>query len=76
MTTNAPLKLGKCPRSIYELALTVPDQNIPKERVAEITGYSATSGGFNNAISELNTLGLIVRGRDGSIRLNPELSGL
>ena len=32
----------------------------------------ANSGGFNNAISRLNTLGLIQRS-EGMIKLNPEL---
>ena len=45
-----------------------------KEEIAELTtvSYSANSGGFNNAISRLNTLGVLQR-NSGKIKLNPEL---
>lgn len=38
----------------------------------EITGYSHGSGGFNNAISKLNSLGLIEKD-NSHIKLNQEL---
>ncbi len=64
--------LGVCPRKIYQLLLDNPYQEYQKEEVGELTGYSYGSGGFSNAISKLNSLGLIIR--DGShIQLNPEL---
>jgi hypothetical protein len=66
--------LGKCEREVYECLLSQPTQAFTKEEISEITPtrYSVTSSGFNNAISKLNTLGLLRR--EGSqIRLNPEL---
>lgn len=64
-------KLGLAPKKIYEVLLENPDETFTKERLGELTGYSPTSGGFNNAISELNTLGLAERS-DGGVRLNRE----
>ncbi|MDG6949562.1 MAG: DUF87 domain-containing protein [Nitrososphaerota archaeon] len=64
-------KLGLAPKKIYEVLLKNPDETFTKERLGELTGYSPTSGGFNNAISELNTLGLAERS-DGGVRLNRE----
>lgn len=68
-------RLGKCERAIYEVVRAEPDRVIPKEDIAEVSGYSIESSGFSNAISKLNTLGLIRR-EDGGIRLNPEVSSL
>jgi len=67
-------KLNKCEREIYEVLLENPEDTFGKEELAENTPtqYSSRSGGFNNAISRLNTLGLIQR-TEGMIRLNPEL---
>jgi hypothetical protein len=64
--------LGKCEREIYEALLARPDTSYTKEQVAEMTGYSPTSSGFNNSLSRLNSLELIVKQR-GQIILNPEL---
>lgn len=68
-------KLGKCERQIFQ---TVKDSSDPvsKQELGEMTNYSATSGGFNNAISKLTTLGLIQKNSDGTIALNQELVGL
>lgn len=66
--------LGKCPREIYEFLLNNPDDSFTKEEIAEATPlrYSVNSSGFTNALSALNSTGLIRR--DGSkVRLNPEL---
>jgi hypothetical protein len=68
-------KLGRCERSIYELLLQNPDDEYPKEQLGDETGYSASSGGFNNALSRLSTLGLIER-NGGSVRLNREITHL
>ena len=68
-------KLELAPRKIYELLLRNPDQTFSKQEIAEQTGYSAGSGGFSNAISNLNTLGLIEKTGEG-IRLNQELRDL
>jgi len=68
-------KLGKCERAIYALLLEAPDVEHTKAEIAQSTGYSAGSGGFNNAIYRLNTLGLIQR-RGNSIQLNPDVANL
>lgn len=67
-------KLSKCEKEIYEVLLQNPEETFGKEELAmnTQTQYSSNSGGFNNAISRLNTLGLILR-TEGMIRLNPEL---
>ena len=67
--------LGKCPREIYQFLLNNPNESFSKDFIGESTGYSAGSGGFNNAISKLNSTGLIIR-QGGMIRLNPELLDL
>lgn len=65
-------KLGACEREIYKKLLSAPGSTWDKQALGAETGYSATSGGFNNALSRLNTLGLMVR--DGSgLRLNQEV---
>lgn len=69
---NWAQKLPKCAGLIFAFLMQNPDAEFSKEDVGEATGYSAGSGGFNNAICQLNTLGLIVRGQ-GTIRLNPEV---
>lgn len=67
-------KLNKCEKEIYSVLLENPHETFSKEELASATPtqYSSNSGGFNNAISRLNTLGLIQR-TDGMIKLNPEL---
>lgn len=56
-------KLGKCEREIL-LHLTEIYPNLSTtEEVAQATGYSANSGGFNNSLSKLRTLELITRGQ-------------
>lgn len=67
-------KLGKCEREIYEVLLRNPERTFSKQELAAHTEskYSFNSGGFNNALSTLNTLELIKRG-NGTIQLNPEL---
>lgn len=67
-------KLGACARKIFEYLLTVSDSST-KDEIAQQTGYSVTSGGFNNSISELSSLGLIER-QNGTIRINPEILDL
>ena len=67
-------KLSKCEKEIYEVLLERQNEEFTKEELAGSTQtqYSFNSGGFNNAISRLNTLGIIKR-ENGSIKLNPEL---
>ena len=66
--------LGKCEREIYEVVLNNPESTLTKEQIAEMTAtqYSTNSSSFNNSLSRLHSLELIVRDR-GQIRLNPEL---
>lgn len=66
------LKLGACPRKIYALLLLFKGDIHTKEFIATNTGYSATSGGFNNSIYELSGLGLIEK-TAGGYRINPEI---
>jgi len=67
-------KLNKCEGEIYRVLLDNPEQQFIKEELAEhtLTQYSPTSGGFNNSISRLKTLGIIER-TNGVIRLHPDL---
>lgn len=65
-------KLGKAPKLIYKVLLENPGQTFSKEELASRTEYAPTGGGFNNAVSQLCTLGLAVKvGND--VQLNPEL---
>lgn len=68
-------KLGLCPKKIYQVLLEHPNESFTREQLGEMTGYSANSGGFNNALSNLCTLGLAVRS-GGQIVLNQELLGV
>lgn len=68
-------KLGACEKKIYRILWDNPDIIYSKEDIGEQTGYSPTSGGFNNAISHLNAIGLLRR-EGGGIVLNPELTKL
>ncbi len=64
--------MGVCPKKIYQLLLDNPYETYSKENLGELTGYSHGSGGFNNALSKLNSLGLIIKD-NSHIQLNPEL---
>lgn len=66
-------KLGVCERAIYQILLDAPLETVSKDEVAQKAGYSSGSGGFNNAISRLSTLGLIKRHNGGLLRINDEL---
>lgn len=67
-------KLGACARAVWKLMLDHhSDETWRKEQIADETGYSVTSGGFNNSLSELSALGLIERMQGGLIRINPEV---
>lgn len=69
-------KLRKCERAIYEQLLECPENSFTKDDIADATGYSKGSGGFNNSLSKLSTLGLIQRNLDGTIALNREIVNL
>lgn len=70
-------KLGMCPRKIWEF-LWSQGFNTPIQKyvIAEQTGYSVTSSGFSNAISELSSLGLIERVGKEQIMINSEIQNL
>jgi len=65
-------RLDKCSRAIVS-ALRAAGGAVGKEELSRLTGYSASSGGFNNALSRLRTLGLI-QGR-GAVEVVPDLAG-
>ncbi len=63
-------RLGKCERLILTVLCQYaygakPGTMTPIDRVALMTGYSASGGGFQNAISSLRTQGLAVK--DGNL---------
>lgn len=67
-------KLSKCEKEIYTVLTNYPDSEFSKEDLAQETPsmYSHSSGGFNNALSKLNTLGIMIR-NNGLIKLHPEM---
>lgn len=69
-------KLPKCAREIFAVLRQDPARILPKEKVAEDTGYSANSGNFNNNVGTLCSLGLAVRQPGGGLSLNSEVYGL
>lgn len=52
-------QLGKAERAALQ-AITDNPAGLSKEDAASLAGYEATGGGFNNALSRLRTLGLII----------------
>jgi uncharacterized protein len=56
-------RLSKCERSILETLASNYPNALTTEELGEATGYSASSGGFNNSLSRLRTLELINRGQ-------------
>jgi len=68
---NWAQKLPLCASVIYQFLMQNPNDEFSKEELAENTDYKV-SGGFKNAISQLNSLSLLVRG-NGTIRLNSEI---
>ena len=69
---NWEQKLPRCSSKIFQLLMRNPNSEFSKAEIGEYTGYRSTSGGFNNAISQLNSLGLIIR-QGGDIKLNHEI---
>lgn len=65
-------KLPKCESLIFKFLLENPGQEFLKEDLAVEVNYSLNSGGFKNALSRLNSLGLIIRG-SGTIKLNEKI---
>jgi len=56
-------KLQKCEAAILLVLVNSYPATMSAQDVADATGYSAASGGFNNALGRLRTLELITRGR-------------
>lgn len=65
-------RLDKCSRAILEGLRG--KAALHKTEIARATGYSANSGGFNNALARLRTLGLI-EGHGGVANLVADLRG-
>lgn len=55
-------KLGKAPKTILEEM--IKHKRLTRAQLGIATGYSYKGGGFNNALSKLNTIGLIRRDGD------------
>lgn len=58
-------KLGKAEKAILIALERHWPVVISKAKLGELTGYEPGGGGFNNALSRLNTLELLIRTRDG-----------
>lgn len=56
-------RLGKCERSILETLASNYPNGLTTDELGSHTGYSSSSGGFNNSLSRLRTLELINRGQ-------------
>ena len=69
--------LGKCEKEIYDVLSQNPGTVFTKEDLASATvsNYSPTSGGFNNALARLNTLGLLQK-QGSMIQLNGDILSL
>lgn len=66
-------QLGKAERATLEALAAVWPRALSKEEAASRTGYEASGGGFNNALSRLRTLELI-SGR-GELKASDDLFG-
>jgi phage host-nuclease inhibitor protein Gam len=62
--------LGKCARAIILFLGQYADRQFSKTQISIATGYSQSSSGFQNSLSQLNTMGFIIRG--AKISINPE----
>lgn len=68
-TVPSIVKVSKCAKSILTF-LAPYDREFSKVQVGVATDYSPSSSGFQNAVSELNTKGLIIRG--AGLRVNKD----
>lgn len=66
-------KLPKCPASILQYLYDIHPSYAPKTNIADETNYSIGSGGFNNGISKLNSLGLVEKSSEGFLRITDEV---
>ncbi len=65
-------KLGLCSRKIFEFLLENGYEEFSKDQIADMVGYSVSSGGFGNALAQLNSLGFIKR-NNNKIKINQEI---
>jgi hypothetical protein len=56
---------GGAPRKVFDTLLDVWPEALDRAELADRAEYAPTGGGFNNAISKLRTLGLLVGDKDG-----------
>ncbi len=54
-------ELGLCPKRVYSFLFANPERGFTKIQLGLMTGYSPKSGGFSNAIYNLNARGLVRR---------------
>lgn len=66
-------KIGKCPGEILKYICKNQHSWNVKSHIANATGYSENSGGFNNGLSKVVSLGLAERGHGGMFRASQEL---
>ena len=65
------LHLGKAERAVLQTLARAHPASLTKEQLGAATGYEATGGGFNNALSRLRTL-MLIEGR-GELRASDTL---
>lgn len=58
---NNTTMLGKAHRVILATLIDVYPDGLDRDKLGEVTGYSAASGGFSNALGKLRSLELITR---------------
>jgi len=66
-------QLGKCPSKLLEMLIEFYPNFTSRDELAAQSGYSETSSGFVNSLSELRGLELIEDGPDKSIKAADEL---
>ncbi len=69
-------KLPKCEGTIYDVLEKARERAFSKNDLGDMTGYSPNSGGFNNALSKLSSIGLVKRVGAGFVQFNPEIAEL
>lgn len=65
--------LGKAERAIVDVLAARHPDDVAVAEIAQATGYSASSGGFRNALSRLRTLQLAHNTAPGQLALSEEL---
>lgn len=71
ITAKSDVVLGKCARTLLTVLVQFHPKTCSKNRLALVSGYSLTSSGFSNAVSELRVRGLL----EGSSELSPTDAG-